>query len=99
MRVRVTSDALQDVQESYDFYEQQEKGLGSYFRRCIEQDLQSLCKTAGIHSQIHGCHHVNSKVFNSIFYYRMEPHTAVVLANLDARIDPSARDRVLSHRG
>ncbi|MCF7787535.1 MAG: hypothetical protein K9N47_15505 [Prosthecobacter sp.] len=99
MRVRVTSDALQDVQDSHDFYDRQEQGLGSYFRRCIEQDLQSLRTTAGIHSQIHGYLHVNSKIFHSIFYYRMEQQTAVVMAILDARIDPSARDRVLEQRG
>jgi plasmid stabilization system protein ParE len=99
MRVRVTSDALNDLQESYDFYEQQEKGLGGYFRRCIEQDLQSLRTTAGIHSEIHGYHHVNSKIFNSIFYYRMELQSAVVMAILDARIDTSTRERLLSQRG
>lgn len=99
MKVRVTSDALNDVQDSYDFYEQQEQGLGTYFRRCLEQDLESLRKTAGIHSKIRGYLHVNSKTFNSIFYYRMEQQTAVVMAILDARIDPAIRDRLLTQRG
>lgn len=99
MRVRVTSDTLNDLQYGYDFYEQQEKGLGGYFRQCIEKDLQSLRQTAGIHSKIHGYHHVNSKIFNSIFYYRMEQQFAVVLAILDARIDPSTRERLLTQRG
>lgn len=99
MRVRVSSDALEDVQDSYNFYERQEKGLGGYFRRCIEQDLENLRQTAGIHRKIRGYLHVNSKIFNSIIYYRLEPSTAVVLAILDGRIDPATRDRVLSQRG
>ena len=72
MTVRVTSDALDDVQDGYALYEKQDCGLGGYFRQCIKQDLLELRRTAGIHSQIRGYHHVNSKVFNTIFYYRME---------------------------
>ena len=30
MTVRVTSDALDDLQDGYGFYEKQEKGLGSF---------------------------------------------------------------------
>ncbi|OYW31193.1 MAG: hypothetical protein B7Z47_01805 [Chthoniobacter sp. 12-60-6] len=99
MKVRVTGDALKDLQDSYDFYEKQEKGLGSYFRRCIEQDLQGLRNTGGIHRQMRGYHHVKSKIFNSIFYYRIEQQTVVVMAILDGRIDPTTRDRVLTQRG
>jgi plasmid stabilization system protein ParE len=99
MKVRVTSDALSDVQDSYDFYEKQAQSLGSYFRRCIEEDLEILRKTAGIHSKIRGYFHVNSKTFNSIFYYRIEQQAVVVMAILDARIDPDVRDRLLTQRG
>lgn len=98
MRVRVTSDALDDVQYGHDFYEKQERGLGSYYRQCIERDLKSLCETAGIHSQIGGYLHVNSKIFKSILYYRMEQQAAVVMAILDARVDPLMRDRILAQR-
>lgn len=99
MRVRVTSDALEDVQCGYDFYEKQEAGLGSYYRQCIEQDLTGLRETAGIHSKIRGYLHVNSQIFKTIFYYRMEKQAAVVMAILDARIDPLLRDRLLAERG
>lgn len=98
MRVRVSTDALDDVEASYDFYERQEKGVGTYFRQCIEQDLRELARTAGIHRKISGYHRVNSKVFQSILYYRMEQDGAVVVAILDGRIHPQTRDRVLTQR-
>jgi hypothetical protein len=98
MRIRVTSDALDDLDYSYAFYEKQEKGIGSYFRECIEQDLNDLRRTAGIHSKIKGYLHVNSKIFNSIFYYRMEPGAAIVIAILDGRIHPYKRNQILKTR-
>jgi len=97
MMVKVTSDALNDLQDGYGFYEKQEKGLGSYFRHCIEQDLLELRGTAGIHRQIRS-YHANSKTFNYILYYRMNQNTATVMAILDGRIDPSTRDRILRQR-
>ena len=98
MTVKVTSDALDDLQDGYGFYEKQEKSLGSYFRYCIEQDLLELRSTAGIHRQIRSYHHVNSRIFNTILYYRMDQNTANVMAILDGRIDPVTRDRILSQR-
>ena len=98
MRIRVTSDAFSDVEDSYAFYEKQEKGLGSYYRACIEQDLLSLSDQAGIHSKIKGYHHMNSAVFQSIFYYRIQAEEVVVVAILDGRIDPATRDDLLTDR-
>ncbi|SKA98683.1 hypothetical protein SAMN02745166_02837 [Prosthecobacter debontii] len=98
MKVLVTSDALGDLQQSYAFYERQEKGLGTYFRQCITKDLTDLQMTAGIHSAICGYLHVNSVKFNSIIYYRVEKHIAVVKAIVDGRIAPEKRDRILKRR-
>jgi hypothetical protein len=98
MNVQVTSDAFADVQNGYDFYELQERGLGTYFSRCIEQDLKELRITAGIHRKIRGYHRVNSQIFNTILYYRMDQDTAIVMAILDGRIDPATRDRILKNR-
>ena len=98
MNVQVTSDAFADVQDGYDFYERQENGLGTYFSRCIEQDLKELRITAGIHRKIRGYHRVNSQIFNTILYYRMDQDTAIVMAILDGRIDPTTRDNILQDR-
>lgn len=98
MTVKVTSDALADLQDSYAFYEKQTSGLGSYFRRCLEQDLVELQRTAGIHSKIHGYQHVRSKVFQSILFYHVQTGTAIVMAILDGRIGPSERERILLDR-
>lgn len=98
MKVLVTSDVLGDLQQSYAFYERQQKGLGSYFRQCITEDLTELQMTAGIHSAIRDYLHVNSRKFNSIIYYRIENDIAVVKAIVDGRIAPGKRDRILKRR-
>ena len=98
MKVSVSSDALGDLHKSYAFYERQEKGLGSYFRICIAQDLLGLETTAGIHSMIRGYHHVNSKHFQSIIFYSVEIGEAEVKAIFDGRINPSKRDHILKGR-
>jgi hypothetical protein len=98
MKVQVLRLALRDMQSSYRFYERQDQGLGSYFRECIDQDLISLQATAGIHSLQRGYHHVRSKIFQSIIYYRIIDNKAVVFAILDGRISPQTRDRILTTR-
>ena len=98
MIVDVIQAAKNDVATAYRFYEKQQKGLGSYFRECILEDLHELGETAGIHRKISGYHHVNSKRFQSIIYYRINVETALVVAILDARINPNRRDRMLSGR-
>ncbi len=98
MTVEVTSDALFDLWDGHEFYEKQTKGLGGYFRQCIEQDLTDLQRTAGIHSKIRGYHHVKSKVFQSLVFYRTHQNTAFIMAILDGRMDPATRDRILGER-
>lgn len=98
MRIQVLRLALEDLKKSYHFYERLEKGLGSHFRTCLEQDLVLLKNTAGVHRKIGNYHHVNAKVFKSIIYYRIIQDRAVVFAILDGRIDPVKRDRILNRR-
>jgi hypothetical protein len=98
MNVVVAAGAKIDIAKSYTFYERQSEGWGSYFRKCIINDLFQLESTAGIHRIINGYHHVKSAGFNSILYYRMEPNQVVVVAILDGRMNPEKRDRILTRR-
>jgi len=98
MRVQILRGAFEDLQKSFHFYEQQEKGLGSHFRQSLERDLIQLGATAGIHHKIGKFHQVNAQVFKSIIYYRVIENRAVVFAILDGRIDPAKRDRILNRR-
>lgn len=98
MKVVVAAGAKIDIAKSYSFYEKQSVGWGSYFRKCIIEDLFQLEVTAGIHRIISGYHHVKSANFNSILYYRVEPNKIIVVAILDGRMNPDKRDRILTTR-
>lgn len=98
MTVKVIRAAKTDIAASYLFYEKRQKGLGDYFVECILSDIADLEKTGGIHRKIHGYHHVNSRRFQSILYYRMADETVILSAILDGRINPAKQARILSHR-
>ncbi len=40
--VRISDDALQDLNDGFLFYEAQQKGLGDYFSACLRADLEGL---------------------------------------------------------
>lgn len=98
MTVQVIRAAKADIATSHQFYEKQQKGLGGYFVECILAEIEELKKTGGIHSKIRGYHHVNTKRFQSVLYYRMMDETVILTAIIDGRINPSNRDRILSRR-
>ena len=98
MTVQVIRAAKADIASSYRFYEKQQKGLGDYFVECILTDIAELEKTGGIHRKNRGYHHVNSKRFQSVLYYRMLGETVILTAIIDGRINPAKLDRILSRR-
>jgi len=51
--VRISSDALDDLNDGFRFYEAQEPGLGDYFLSQLRADIDGLVITAGIHRQPH----------------------------------------------
>jgi hypothetical protein len=48
-KIVVLEDAAADIDVAFDFYEKFEKGLGSYFRNCLKNDLISLGTYPGTH--------------------------------------------------
>ena len=98
MTVQVVRAAKADIATSHKFYEKQQQGLGEYFVECILGDIAELEQTGGIHRKTHGYHHVNSKRFQSVLYYRMADETVILTAIIDGRINPAKRDRILSRR-
>ena len=38
--IRISEDALQDLNEGFLFYEAQEAGLGDYFVTCLRADIE-----------------------------------------------------------
>ena len=49
MNVRIELPARNDLVEGYQFYEENEAGLGDYFLACIYLDIESLRIFGGIH--------------------------------------------------
>ncbi len=42
IRVQISEDALQDLNEGFLFYEAQDSGLGDYFVSCLRADIEHL---------------------------------------------------------
>ena len=52
MNVRLSSDAEEDLTDGFWFYEEQEAGLGSYFRSSVLADIEALRLYGGIHPRV-----------------------------------------------
>jgi len=88
--IRISEDALQDLNEGFLFYEAQEAGLGDYFVTCLRADIESLRVYAGIHRAVYGdFYRLLSRVFPYGIFYTVEGGTAVVWAVVDLRRDPA----------
>ena len=49
MRIRLLDRAEEDLIQGFDFYEKQERGIGTYFLDCLASDIESLRLYAGTH--------------------------------------------------
>ena len=90
MRVRISEEALQDLNEGFLFYEAQEVGVGDYFIACLRADIEGLRISAGIHRVLYQDYHrLLSKVFPYGIFYTVDREGAVVWAIVDLRKDPA----------
>jgi plasmid stabilization system protein ParE len=89
IQVRISEDALQDLNDGYLFYEAQEAGLGDYFAACLRADIEGLKIYAGAHRIVYQDYHrLLSRVFPYGIFYTVEKKCAVVWAVVDLRRDP-----------
>lgn len=89
IKVRISEDALQDLNEGFLFYEAQDLGLGDYFAACLRADIESLRVSAGVHRVVYGDYHrLLSKVFPCGVFYTIDGEEAVVWAVIDLRKNP-----------
>jgi hypothetical protein len=89
VRIDILPEARDDLLAGFRFYERQARGLGSYFRECILEDIDSLAVHGGVHGNVFGYHRSLSKRFPFAIYYRVEANVARVRAILDCRRNPS----------
>lgn len=95
-KVRISDDALADLNEGFWFYEAQSAGLGEYFGSCLRSDIEGLKISAGIHPVVRQEYHrLLSRVFPFGIFYTLDEVGAVVWAVIDLRRDPEwIRDRL-----
>ena len=90
MKVRISSDAERDLVDGFWFYEEQEAGLGNYFRSSVSADIEALRLYGGVHAKVLGYHRSLCKTFPFSIYYRVDEETIVtVIAVLGQRRDPA----------
>ena len=87
--VRISDEALADLNDGYWFYEAQETGLGDYFTACLRADIEGLKVSAGIHSIVYRDYHrLLSRIFPHGIFYTLDDAGVVVWAVADLRRDP-----------
>lgn len=90
MRIEILEEAELDLIEGFHFYENQEVGLGSYFRTNLYDDIESLKNYAGIHSRPYKLYHrFLSRKFPFAIFYIVENDTVFIHAVLDCRRNPA----------
>ena len=87
--IEISSDAIWDLEEGFDFYEEQEIGAGDYFLSQLKADINGLKVSGGIHRLTYKKLHryISKKFPYSIFYQYCDDHVLVV-AVIDNRQDP-----------
>lgn len=99
-RVRISEDALDDLDEGFWFYEAQEPGLGDYFASSIRTEIEELKITAGVHRRDYRDYHrLICKTFPHAIYYTFESDEAVIWSIVDCRRDPEWIQNHLDEQG
>ncbi|MHB8523284.1 MAG: type II toxin-antitoxin system RelE/ParE family toxin [Limisphaerales bacterium] len=73
IKVEISEDALQDLNESFLFYEAPEAGLGDYLAACLKADIEGPKISAGLHRVVYEDYHrLLSRVFPYGIFYTVE---------------------------
>lgn len=89
IKIHITSDALEDLNEGFLFYDAQEKGLGEYFSSSLKSDIEGLKITAGVHRLAYKDYRrALSRIFPYAIYYTMDAQIVTIWAFIDCRRNP-----------
>ncbi len=90
MKITILPSASRDIIDGFNFYENQQPGLGSYFVDSLFSDIDSLISYCGIHSVVYNSYYrMLAKRFPFAVYYSIEKNAIIVYAVLDCRRNPS----------
>ncbi|TVR55475.1 MAG: type II toxin-antitoxin system RelE/ParE family toxin [Puniceicoccaceae bacterium] len=88
-KIRISSDALSDLNEGYLFYEQQGRGLGDYFSASLRSDIEELKLSGGSHRIVYlQFYRSLSRIFPYGIFYTSQDELITVYAVVDLRRDP-----------
>ena len=69
IKIQISEDALQDLNDGFLFYEAQATGLGDYFAACLKADIEGLKVSAGVHRVAYEDYHrLLSRPFRMAFF-------------------------------
>jgi hypothetical protein len=90
IEIRISNDALFDLNDGSHFYETQELWLGDYILSQLRADIDGLKISAGIHRRPHRhLYRLLSRKFPYAIFYEFENSYALVVAVIDCRRDPA----------
>ena len=72
MKVQISDEAERDLVDGFWFYENQNEGLGSTFRKSMKRDIRSLEIHGSSHSMKYGYHRLVCGKFPFCLFYRVE---------------------------
>ena len=98
LNIVALEDVSLDLKIAEEFYENQNKGLGKYFKDSILSDIESLWLYGGIHNQVLGLYRLLSKRFPYGIYYDIDNNIVRIIAVLDLRQNPSNISLFISGR-
>jgi len=78
-----------DLTDGKSFYDENEKGVGTYFLDSMVADIESLFVYAGVHSKIFGFYRMPAKRFPYAIYYHILNEIAIIVAVLPMRRNPA----------
>lgn len=89
IRIRISDDAVHDLNLGFLFYDAQQSGLGDYFTACLKADIEGLRVSAGAHPIVYSDYHrLLSRVFPYGIFYTKEDGVVNIWAVLDLRRNP-----------
>jgi plasmid stabilization system protein ParE len=90
VRIEILDKAEDDLVNGFKFYEEQQPGLGAYFRENLSADIDSLQIHGGVHRVVYrNYHRALSKRFPFAIFYTVSGETVLVHAVVDCRRKPA----------